>query len=63
MITRNDDVTTLVTKFLKFGWTFRTNGNIDQIMFISFYRSGKKMTTTTTTSWDISKLQSAQAGK
>ena len=50
MITRNDDVTTLVTKFLKFGWTFRTNGNIDQIMFISFYRSGKKMTTTTTTS-------------
>ena len=63
MITRNDDVTTLVTKFLKFGWTFRTNGNIDQITFISFYRSGKKMTTTTTTSWDISKLQSAQAGK
>ena len=62
MITRNDDVTTLVTKFLKFGWTFRTNGNIDQITFISFYRSGKEMTTTTT-SWDISKLQSAQAGK
>lgn len=48
MITRNDDATTLVTKFLKLGRTFRTNGNIDQITFISFYRSGKKKMTTTT---------------
>lgn len=62
MITRNDDATTLVTKFLKLGRTFRTNGNIDQITFISFYRSGKKKMTTTT-SWDTSKLKNAQAGK
>ena len=63
MITRNDDVTTLVTKFLKLGWTFRTNGNIDQITFISFYRKGKKKKMTTTTSWDTPKLKNAQAGK